>query len=120
MYPQDADYESGVPVDTWAGCHWTEPEPEDTGINVGASTFNLYDGNMDEVNGTLYVDDTDIYDVIVDFEPDVYLNESETYTVETYAEDYAGNHAIETWDFTTGYVNITPESLGGIKARFAE
>ncbi|UCE26233.1 MAG: hypothetical protein JSW52_07670 [Candidatus Coatesbacteria bacterium] len=120
MYPQDGDYPSGVPVDTLAGCHWTEPDPDDTGINVSNSTFDLYDSNMDLVLGMLTVDDTDLWDVIVDFEPDDDLNEGETYTVETFAEDLAGNSATESWQFTTGYVNITPESLGGIKARFAE
>ncbi|UCE26228.1 MAG: hypothetical protein JSW52_07645 [Candidatus Coatesbacteria bacterium] len=120
MYPQDGDFPSGVPVDTLAGCHWTEPEETDVGINVDNSYFDLYDGDMDLVVGILTVDDTDLFDVIVDFEPDDDLNEGETYTVETYAEDLAGNNTTETWDFTTGYMNITPSSVGVIKAGFAQ
>jgi hypothetical protein len=75
---------------------------------------------MDEVNGFLKIDDTDLFDVAVDFEPDDLLTGGETYTVETICYDQAGNSDTEIWQFTAGYVNITPGSLGGIKARFAE
>ncbi|UCE26232.1 MAG: hypothetical protein JSW52_07665 [Candidatus Coatesbacteria bacterium] len=116
-YPHDEDFPCGVPVDTWAGCRITD---EDSGVNVADITFDLYDENMDPVDGTLYVDDSDLHDITTDFEPGLDLNEGETYTVEVYAEDLAGNSATESWQFSTGYVNITPESFGGIKARFAE
>ncbi|UCE26234.1 MAG: hypothetical protein JSW52_07675 [Candidatus Coatesbacteria bacterium] len=116
-YPHDEDYPSGVPVDTWIGCHMGDA---DSGIRMDASTFDFYDENMDPVNGMLHVDDSDPTDIIIDFEPDEDLNEGETYTVEIYCEDMVGNSASEYWQFTTGYVNITPESLGGIKARYAE
>lgn len=120
MYPQDADYPSGVPVGTWAGCHWTQSDPDGLAIKVSESNFYLYDDNMDDIDGTLVIDDSDLFDVAVDFEPDDLLNGGETYNVETTCYDLAGNSDTETWQFTTGYANIAPESLGGIKARFAE
>jgi hypothetical protein len=119
MFPQDADYPSGVPTDATTGCHWTEPDENDRGIDVDASAFDLYDSNMDPVLGTLNIDDADTFDVSVEFEPDG-LNEGETYTVETTAVDLAGNDTTETWEFTTGYMNIAPASLGSIKAGFAQ
>jgi hypothetical protein len=120
-YPRDEDHPSGVPVDTWAGCHWQDGDPgENLGIDVGESYLVLYDGDLDVVAGILIVDDADLFDVAVDFEPDDLLTGGETYTVETACYDLVGNSDTETWQFTTGYVNIRPESLGGIKARFAE
>jgi hypothetical protein len=118
MYPTDEDYPSGVPVDSWAGCHWTDMEEGDVGIRVADSWFNLYDSNMDVVTGSLMIDDADIYDVIVDFEPDDVYGEGATYTVETECFDLAGNSDFQTWDFTTGFVNIEERSFGSIKADF--
>lgn len=118
MYPMDADYPSGVPVDTMAGCHWTDMEEGDVGIKVADSSFNMYDSDMEIITGSLTVDDTDLHDVIVDFEPDDVLMDGSTYTVETECFDLAGNSASEEWDFTTGYMNIESTSLGTIKATF--
>ncbi|UCE26219.1 MAG: hypothetical protein JSW52_07600 [Candidatus Coatesbacteria bacterium] len=115
QYPLDGDFPSGVPVDVRPGCHWVD---DTTNINLANSTFTLTNGGT--VNGSLFVEDTDPMDVIVEFEPDDELDEGTTYTVETYTEDLAGNNATETWDFTTGYAAIKRESLGLIKAGFAE
>jgi hypothetical protein len=120
MYPVDADYPSGVPVDSWAGCHWTDLEEGDVGIKVSDSFFNLYDSDMELLTGMLNVDDADIHDVIVDFEPDDDFLEGATYTAETTCYDLAGNEDTETWDFTTGFVNIEERSFGAIKAGFAQ
>jgi hypothetical protein len=122
MYPQDADYPSGVPPsENTSGCHWQDGDPEtNEGIDVDASYFEVYDADMDLVTGMLDIDDSDLWDVVVDFEGDDPWEEGATYTVETETYDLAGNSANETWDFITGYVNVAPASLGVIKVGFIE
>lgn len=120
-YPSDDDYPSGVPpTDNTAGCHWQDGDPEEnSGIDVGSSVFEVYLGS-DLVGGDLTIDDADLFDVVVDFEADDPWGDGQTFTVETEAFDNAGNSADESWDFTTGYTNITTTSMGVIKAGFAE
>jgi hypothetical protein len=120
-YPLDEEYPSGVPpTDSMAGCHWQDGDPEENrGIDVGASSFFVYLGS-DLILGMLDVDDTDLFDVIVDFEADDTWGDGQTYTVETETFDKAGNSATDTWDFTTGYTNIVNSSLGAIKAGFTQ
>jgi hypothetical protein len=120
MYPQDADWPSGIPpTENVAGCHWQDGDPdENSGIDTDESTFEVFDSGDNPVSGELTIDDADEYDVIVDFEADELWLEGETYTVETTAFDNAGNSADETWDFTTGYTNIVEKSFGAIKADF--
>jgi hypothetical protein len=121
-YPHDADYPSGIPpTENVAGCHWQDGDPEENlGIDIDASSFEVYDSGMNLVDGVLTIDDADLFDVIVDFEADEPWLEGELYTVDTTAYDAAGNSAEETWQFTTGYTNITSTSVGVIKAGFAE
>lgn len=122
MYPMDEDWPSGIPPEeNMAGCHWQDGDPdENSGIDVGTSIFEVYDSGDNLVDGELTIDDADLYDVAVDFEADDPWLEGETYTVETTAYDMAGNSTDESWDFTTGYTNITTTSWGSIKAGFAE
>jgi hypothetical protein len=121
-YPMDDDYPSGIPPDeNFAGCHWEDGDPEtNKGIDVEASTFDIYDADMGLVLGTLTIDDADLWDVIVDFEAEDPFDEGATYTVETETFDLAGNSATELWTFTTGYLSITEASFGAIKAGFAQ
>ena len=66
-------------------------------------------------------DDGDPLDVAFTWEPDGYYTEGVSIDVEVVTYDLAGNGPVpEGWSFTTGYVNIMPKSLGGIKAGFAE
>ncbi len=122
IYPFDEDYPSGIPPDeNFAGCHWEDGDPEtNLGIDVGASSFTVYDASMDLVTGILVIDDADLFDVIVDFEGDDPWDEGATYTVETETFDLAGNSASELWTFDTGYTTITDSSFGAIKAGFAQ
>jgi hypothetical protein len=123
MYPQDDDFPSGVPpADNTAGCHWRDGDPDtNKGIDVENSEFTVYDPDDEVVAGMLDIDDSDLWDVIVDFEADDPWEEGVTYTVETETYDLAGNGPVtEEWSFTTGYVNVAPASLGVIKAGFAE
>jgi hypothetical protein len=122
QYPVDADYPSGVPPEeNFAGCHWEDGDPEtNSGIDVDASSFDVYDSNMDLVGGMLDIDDSDEYDVIVDFEADDPWEEGATYTVETETFDNAGNSATDSWTFDVGYTNIAESSFGAIKAGFAQ
>jgi hypothetical protein len=116
-YPHDADYPSGVPADTFVGYHIQD----DASGADPTSPFELVDSNSDIVTGVLDYDDSDPLDVIFDFEPNDDLIEGETYTVTVEAYDLAGNGPVEeTWDFTTGFTNIAPASLGMIKAGFTE
>jgi hypothetical protein len=117
MYPLDDDFPSGVPPsENTSGCHWRDGDPEtNKGIDVENSEFTVYDPDDEVVAGMLDIDDADLWDVVVGFEA-----EGATYTVETETYDLAGNSANETWDFTTGYVNVAPASLGVIKAGFIE
>jgi len=121
-YPQDADWPSGVPpTENTAGCHWRDGDPEtNKGIDVEASSFDVYDSAMDPVLGTLAIDDADLYDVIVDFAADDPWTEGSTYTVETDTFDLAGNSATDAWTFDVGYTNIANKSFGAIKAGFAQ
>jgi hypothetical protein len=120
MYPDDADWPSGVPpTENTAGCHWQDGDPDgNSGIDVDESSFDVFDSGDNPVTGELTINDDDEYDVIVDFEADDLWLEGETYTVETTTYDNAGNSATETWDFTTGYTNIVEKSFGAIKADF--
>jgi hypothetical protein len=120
MYPDDADWLSGVPpTENTAGCHWQDGDAdENSGIDTDESTFEVFDSGDNPVEGELMIDDDDEYDVIVDFEADDPWMEDETYTVETTAYDNAGNSATETWDFTTGYTDVVEKSFGAIKADF--
>jgi hypothetical protein len=123
MYPLDEDFPSGVPPnENTAGCHWQDGDPDtNRGIDVDASYFEVYDAGMDLVTGMLDIDDSDLWDVVVDFEGDDPWEEGATYTVETETYDLAGNGPVtEEWSFTTGYVNIAPASLGIIKVGFTE
>jgi len=116
-YPHDEDFLSGVPVDTLVGYHIQD---DSSGADP-TSPFELVDSNSDMVTGILDYDDSDPLDVIFDFEPDDDLIEGETYTVTIEAYDLAGNGPVEeTWDFTTGFTNIAPASLGAIKAGFTK
>lgn len=116
-YPHDADYPSGVPVDTFVGYHIQD---DSSGADP-TSPFALVDSDSDLVTGILDYDDSDPLDVIFDFEPDDDLIEGETYTATVEAYDMAGNGPVEeTWDFTTGFTNIAPASLGAIKAGFTK
>jgi hypothetical protein len=117
QYPLDEDFPCGVPPDTLVGCHICDDE---SGIDVDSCTFDLYDSDDDLVPGTMDIDDTDLSDVIFMLDPDGDLAEGETYTVEIYAMDLAGNSTYESWDFTIGYVNIDETSFGRVKAGFAE
>ena len=121
-YPHDDDYPSGVPPEeNVAGCHWRDGDPEDnSGIDVGVSSFDVYDANMDPVIGAATIDDTDEYDVVVDFQADDLWEDGAMYTVETTAYDNAGNSASDEWTFTTGYTNIVEKSFGAIKVDFAQ
>jgi|GEM_PF-1233190 len=121
-YPMDADYPSGVPpTDNTAGCHWQDGDPsENSGIDVEASSFVVYDPDMDPVTGDLTTDDTDEYDVIVDFEADDPWEEGATYSIETETFDNAGNSASDEWTFDVGYTNVVESSFGAIKAGFAQ
>jgi hypothetical protein len=122
MYPLDDDFPSGVPpADNTAGCHWRDGDPDtNKGIDVENSVFTVYDPDDEVVAGMLDIDDSDLWDVIVDFEADDPWEEGAIYMVETETYDLAGNSANETWYFTTGYTNVAPASLGVIKAGFAE
>jgi hypothetical protein len=119
-YPVDDDWLSGIPpTENTAGCHWQDGDSdENSGIDTDESTFEVRDSEDNVVTGELTIDDSDEYDVIVDFEADDVWLESETYTVETTAYDNAGNSATETWDFTTGYAKVEERSFGAIKADF--
>jgi hypothetical protein len=121
MYPVDGDYPSGVPPNkNTAGCHWQDGDPDtNKGIDVEASTFDIYDPDMGLVLGTLVIDDADLWDVIVDFEAEDPFEEGATYTVETETYDLAGNGPVtETWTFDVGYTNVVERSFGAIKANF--
>jgi hypothetical protein len=116
-YPHDADYPSGVPVGTLVGYHIQD----DASGADPASAFSLKGPDGDLVTGILDYDDSDPLNVIFEFEPNDNLIEGETYTVTVEAYDLAGNGPVEeTWDFTTGFTNITPASLGAIKAGFTK
>lgn len=121
-YPHDEDWPSGVPpTENTAGCHWDAGDPDtNSPIDADESTFEVRDSGDNPVPGDLDIDDTDPYDVIVDFQADEPWLGGETYTVETTTYDMAGNSATEVWDFTTGYVNIKTSSFGAIKALYAE
>jgi hypothetical protein len=121
-YPHDVDWPSGVPpTENTAGCHWNGGDPDTNSfINVDESTFEVRDSGGNAVSGNLNIDDTDSYDVIVDFQADEPWLGGETYTVETTTYDMAGNSATAIWDFTTGYLNINTSSFGAIKALYAE
>jgi len=121
-YPVDEDWPSGVPPEeNFAGCHWMDGDPEtNDGIDVEASSFDVYDADMDPVTGDLVIDDADLYDVIVDFEGDDPWEEGATYTVETETFDNAGNSASDEWTFDVGYTNIVESSFGAIKAGFTQ
>jgi hypothetical protein len=121
-YPHDVDWPSGVPpTENTAGCHWNGGDPDTNSfINVDESTFEVRDSGGNPVSGNLNIDDTDSYDVIVDFQADEPWLGGETYTVETTTYDMVGNSATAIWDFTTGYLNINTSSFGAIKALYAE
>jgi hypothetical protein len=120
MYPMDEDWPSGIPPEeNMAGCHWQDGDEEtNKGIDTELSEFTVYDPDDEVVGGSLDIDESDLYDVIVDFEADDPWTEGATYTVETTAYDLAGNSAEESWTFDVGYTNIKTESLGAIKANF--
>jgi hypothetical protein len=107
MHPVDDDFPSGVPPsENTSGCHWQDGDPEaNEGIDVEASSFDVYDAGMDLVLGVLTIDDSDLWDVIVDFEADDPWEEGVTYTVETETYDLAGNGPVI-------------EELGTIKAGY--
>lgn len=118
MYPHDEDFPSGVPVDTDVGWHVLD---DASGCDIEATEWSVEDSSSDLVLGTMDIDDSDPLDVSFDFTPDDELIEGETYTVDIAAYDNAGNGPVEeTWDFTTGYTNIAPASIGTIKAGYAE
>jgi hypothetical protein len=119
-YPVNDDWPSGIPpIENTAGCHWQDGDPDtNEGIDVDASSFDVYDGSMDVVSGTLDIDDSDLYDVIVDFQADDPWEEGATYTVETETFDLAGNSASDEWTFDVGYTDIAESSFGAIKAGF--
>jgi hypothetical protein len=116
-YPLDEDFPCGVPPDTSVSFHIRDDE---TGVDVSACTFGLFDDDDNPVAGTTIVDDADPCDVVYEFNPDGDLTEGETYTAEIHAVDLAGNSADESWDFTVGYVKIDKTSLGRVKAGYAE
>jgi hypothetical protein len=115
-YPLDEDFPCGVPADTSVGFHIRDDE---TGVDVSACTFTLFDSDDNPVAGTTIVDDADPCDVVYEFDPDGDLTEGETYSIEIHAVDIAGNSADESWDFTTGYVKVDETSFGRVKAGFA-
>jgi|GEM_PF-538395 len=121
-YPHTEDWPSGIPPEeNFAGCHWQDGDPEtNDGIDVDASTFEIYDPDMELVTGMLDIDDTDLWDVVVDFEGDDPWTEGATYTVETETFDLAGNSASDEWTFDVGYTNVVESSFGAIKAGFAQ
>lgn len=119
MQPQDADYPEGVPIDTTVGFHVTDNY---SGCDTDATECTLSGPGDEVVWGDVDIDDSDILDVEFEYTPEDELEEGETYTVEVTTYDNAGNGPAEaSWDFTTGCTstNILPESVGGIKARFA-
>jgi hypothetical protein len=121
-YPHNEDWPSGVPpTENAAGCRWNGGDPdENTRIDIDESTFEVRDSGDNPVSGDLDIDDSDPYDVIVDFQADDLWVGGETYTVETTTYDLAGNLATEIWDFTAGYVTIETKSFGAVKALYAE
>jgi len=116
-YPHDSDFPCGVPVDTNVTFHVTD---DLSGCDTDETTIDVeHDG--DTLIGLLTFDDGDPLDVAFEWEPDIdYPDVGEIdVAIETY--DLAGNGPVtEEWTFTTGYANITPSSLGVIKAGFAE
>jgi hypothetical protein len=119
-YPHDGDWPSGVPPsEDTAGCHWNAGDSDvNSFIDVDESTFEVRDSDDNPVAGELTIDDSDPYDVIVNFEADGLWAGGETYTVETTTYDMAANSATESWDFTAGYLNIDKSSYGAVKALF--
>jgi hypothetical protein len=115
--PHDSDFPCGVPVDTNVTFHVTD---DLSGCDTGETTVDVeYDGNP--LSGMLTWDDSDPMDVAFEWEPDVYYPDLAEIHVAVETYDLAGNGPVtEEWSFTTGYANITPSSLGVIKAKFAE
>jgi hypothetical protein len=115
-FPHDSDFPSGVPVNTDVTFHVTD---DISGCDTGETTCDVEEGGA-AVPGTLDWDDADPLDVAFTWTPDAYYPEGASIDVEVVTYDLAGNGPVtEDWSFTTGYVNIAPESLGVIKARFA-
>jgi hypothetical protein len=116
-YPHDSDFPSGVPVDTDVTFHVTD---DVSGCDTDETTCTVEE-NGSPLPGDLTFDDSDPLDVAFTWEPDEYYTEGTSIDVEVVTYDLAGNGPVtEEWSFTTGYVNIMPKSLGGIKAGFAE
>jgi hypothetical protein len=116
-FPHDSDFPSGVPVDTNVTFHVID---DVTGCDTGETTCTVEE-NGDPVTGDLTFDDSDPLDVAFTWEADDDYTEGASIDVEVETYDLAGNGPVtEEWTFTTGYVNVTPESLGVIKARFIE
>jgi hypothetical protein len=122
QYPLDEDWPGGVPpTEDTTGCHWQDGDPVyNVGIDVGTLIFEVRDYNGTIQAGELDIDDSDLFDVIVVFDVQGLWEEGENFAVETECYDLAGNSAIETWNFTTGYVKVEERSFGAIKADFAE
>jgi hypothetical protein len=114
-YPHDSDFPSGVPVGTNVTFHVTDNL---YGCDTGETTCTVEE-NGDPVLGELTFDDSDPLDVAFAWEADDDYTEGASIDVAIVTYDLAGNGPVtEEWTFTTGYVNITPKSLGVIKAGF--
>jgi hypothetical protein len=114
-YPHDSDFPSGVPVDTNVTFHVID---DVSGCDTGETTCTVEE-NGDAAQGELTFDDSDPLDVGFTWEGDDDYTEGASIDVEIVTYDLAGNGPVtEEWNFSTGYVNITPKSLGVIKAGF--
>jgi len=116
-YPHDSDFTSGVPVDMDVTFHVTD---DVSGCDTDETTCTVEETG-DPIPGDLTFDDSDPLDVAFTWEREEDYTEGASIDVEVVTYDLAGNGPVtEEWNFTTGYVNITPKSLGVIKAGFAE
>jgi len=116
-FPHDSDFPSGVPVDTNVTFRVIDGV---SGCDTGETTCTVEE-NGASVSGDLAFDDSDPLDVAFTWESDGDCTEGASIDVEVVTYDLAGNGPVtEEWNFTTGYVNVAPASLGEIKAGFVE